>query len=47
MRKGKDPNELMNNEKHRLELYQDKDYKQELEYLLPQMLHLGYFEPPK
>ncbi|TDG47400.1 hypothetical protein AWZ03_006128 [Drosophila navojoa] len=47
MRKGKDPGEFMNNERLRLELYQDKDYKQELEYLLPQMLHLGYFEPPK
>lgn len=47
MRKGKDPGALLQDENLRKQLYQDKSYKQELEYLLPRMMHLGYFELPE
>lgn len=44
MRKGGDPGELLEVEDRRNQLYYQKEYQAELAYLLPRMLHLGYFE---
>lgn len=44
IRKGDDPAKLLQDKNLLKQLYQDKDFKQELEYLLPRMLHLGYFD---
>ncbi|XP_060649105.1 uncharacterized protein LOC132786566 [Drosophila nasuta] len=44
MRKGQDPGELMTDPTKLAQMFDDKDFHEELEYLLPRMLHLGYFE---
>ncbi|KAH8310214.1 hypothetical protein KR044_000007 [Drosophila immigrans] len=44
MRKGKDPAEFMDDPEKRRELYREKEFLEELEFLLPRMVHLGYFE---
>lgn len=44
MRNGADPGEFMENADVRRQMYNNKDYQKELEYLLPHMLHLGYFD---
>ncbi|KAH8359985.1 hypothetical protein KR093_009930 [Drosophila rubida] len=44
MRRGHDPAEVMEKADTRRELFYDKEYLEDLEYLLPRMLHLGYFE---
>ncbi|XP_034486158.1 uncharacterized protein LOC117790725 isoform X1 [Drosophila innubila] len=47
MRKGQDPSEFINDADKRRQLYNDKDYQEELKYLLPRFLHLGYFDQLK
>lgn len=44
MRDGGDPGDFMENADARRRLYNNGDYQKELEYLLPRMLHLGYFD---
>lgn len=44
MRKGQDVAELLQDPKKRSQMFYDKEYQEELEYLLPRMLHQGYFE---
>lgn len=44
MRDGGDPGDFMENADARRQLYNNGDYQKELEYLLPRMLHLGYFD---
>ncbi|KAH8359987.1 hypothetical protein KR093_009928 [Drosophila rubida] len=44
MRKGQDPGELMTDPVKCAQLFDDEDFHEELEHLLPRMLHLGYFE---
>jgi len=44
MRRGQDPAEFIDDAQTRRRLYFDKEYQDELEHLLPRMLHLGYFE---
>ncbi|EDV91303.1 uncharacterized protein LOC6568355 [Drosophila grimshawi] len=46
MRMGHDPGTVLENAGCRAELFANKDYRNELEYLLPRMLHSGYFEAP-
>lgn len=47
MRQNKDPGEIIQSEEGRVNIYYNKEYQKELEYLLPRMLHLGYFELPE
>ncbi|KAH8358857.1 hypothetical protein KR093_002906 [Drosophila rubida] len=47
MRKGNDPAEFIENADKRRELFFEKEFHDELEYLLPRMVHLGYFEQLK
>ncbi|KAH8414081.1 hypothetical protein KR222_005452, partial [Zaprionus bogoriensis] len=44
MRNGQDPGEFINDANKRFEMYCNEEYQKELEYLLPRLLHLGYFE---
>ncbi|KAH8418178.1 hypothetical protein KR222_000974 [Zaprionus bogoriensis] len=44
VRKGQDVGELLQDPKKRSQMYYDEEYLSELEYLLPRMLHQGYFE---
>ncbi|XP_064548301.1 uncharacterized protein LOC135435254 [Drosophila montana] len=47
MRQNKDPGDILQSEELRVNIYYNKDYQKELEYLLPRMLQLGYFELPE
>lgn len=44
MRNGEDMNEFMENPQKRIEMVRRKEYQEELKYLLPRMLHMGFFE---
>lgn len=44
MRKGEDINEFMENPQKRIEMVRCMEYQEELKYLLPRMLHMGFFE---
>ncbi|KAH8358898.1 hypothetical protein KR093_003194, partial [Drosophila rubida] len=44
MRKGEDATVILEGEEQRTNLLYQKDYQDMLEYLLPRMLHLGYFD---
>ncbi|KAH8358858.1 hypothetical protein KR093_002907, partial [Drosophila rubida] len=44
MRRGLDAADIMEKSDTRHQLYYDKEYIADMEYLLPRMLHLGYFE---
>ncbi|KAH8414120.1 hypothetical protein KR222_007749, partial [Zaprionus bogoriensis] len=44
MRNGEDPSGFMEDAKKRIKMYDNSAYQKELEYLLPRMLHLGYFD---
>lgn len=44
MRNGADPGQFMEDADLRRRLYDNKEYQEELEYLLSHMLHIGYLD---
>ncbi|XP_062125632.1 uncharacterized protein LOC133838522 [Drosophila sulfurigaster albostrigata] len=44
MRKGNDPADFLEDAEKRRALFAEKDFQEELEYLIPRMVHVGYFE---